>query len=67
MLSVLCSIALIDEQFGKPINRAEKPKQAAGAILASIKRQVGYSQPEDELSHKKDKMHVDDDNRNGTV
>ena len=67
MLSVLHSIALIDEQFSKPINRAEKPQQAAGAKLASIKRRVGYSQPEDEPSCKKDKMHVDDNNRNGTV
>lgn len=67
MLSILRSIVLIDEQFGKAINGAEKPEQAGGAKLALIKQWVGYGQPEDEPSHKKDKMQVDDDNRNEAV
>ncbi|KAF8234306.1 hypothetical protein L208DRAFT_1550392, partial [Tricholoma matsutake] len=38
MLSILRSIVLIDEQFGKAINGAEKPEQAGGAKLALIKQ-----------------------------
>ncbi|KAF8240311.1 hypothetical protein L208DRAFT_1546952, partial [Tricholoma matsutake] len=67
MLSILRSIALIDERFGKAVSGAENPEQAGGAKLASIKRRVGNGQPEDEPSRKKDKMQVDDDNRNEAV